>query len=331
MARLHLVDPPITVTLAVSSTVKALLNQTPRATRTPSSRVLALRASVSEDASVLHTQAHRHRGDKCFERGAQARPKSRTYATEPSMDSPCTCECTGDAASRIAVSTSGAGSSTSSINTNSGSIAFAAVLILLSGLFSGLNLGLMSLTEDDLRVVIEGSQDHQEVRWAKRILPLRRRGNLLLCTLLLGNTLVNALIAILLDDLSSGGASLGPLSLGAIITTAVIVVFGEIVPQSVCSRHGLYVGARSLPIVYVFVVLCFPIALPISLILDRILGREIGLGFSRQGLLALIRLNVESSHHRGTSSDAITSADAQLLSGALTFKEKKVGDRQTSS
>ena len=50
------------------------------------------------------------------------------------------------------------------------------VLNLLSGLFSGLNLGLMSLTVEDLNIVIRSSPDKKQVQYAKRILPLRRRG-----------------------------------------------------------------------------------------------------------------------------------------------------------
>ena len=65
------------------------------------------------------------------------------------------------------------------------------ILNMLSGTFSGLNLGLMSLTVEDLEIIIRGSTDPKEVRYAKRILPLRKRGNLLLCTLLIGNTFVN--------------------------------------------------------------------------------------------------------------------------------------------
>ena len=43
-----------------------------------------------------------------------------------------------------------------------------------------------------------------EAKYARAILPLRKRGNLLLCTLLLGNTLVNALIAILSAAFTNG-------------------------------------------------------------------------------------------------------------------------------
>ena len=36
------------------------------------------------------------------------------------------------------------------------------VLVILSGLFSGLNLGLMSFTDDDLGIIIDGSSDERE-------------------------------------------------------------------------------------------------------------------------------------------------------------------------
>ena len=54
------------------------------------------------------------------------------------------------------------------------------VLTCLSGMFSGLNLGLMSLTVEDLNIIVMSSEDPQVVKYAQSILPLRRRGNLLL-------------------------------------------------------------------------------------------------------------------------------------------------------
>ena len=51
----------------------------------------------------------------------------------------------------------------------------AAVLVMLSGLFSGLNLGLMSFSDEDLRIIVEGSPDEQERRDAATIQPLQCR------------------------------------------------------------------------------------------------------------------------------------------------------------
>eukprot|EP00927_Polykrikos_kofoidii_P020658 TRINITY_DN19841_c0_g1_i1.p1 TRINITY_DN19841_c0_g1~~TRINITY_DN19841_c0_g1_i1.p1 ORF type:complete len:400 (+),score=56.80 TRINITY_DN19841_c0_g1_i1:71-1270(+) len=200
------------------------------------------------------------------------------------------------------------------------SVIIAAVLVALSGLFSGLNLGLMSFCDADLQIVIEGSPDKREVADAIRLRPLRSRGNLLLCTLLLGNTLVNALIAILLADLSSG-------VIGAICTTGLIVVFGEIIPQSVCSRHALYVGARSVPIVYLFLLICLPIAYPISLVLDKMLGREMGATFTKTELLALIRLNMADPER--AKEVGLTSEEAEIVKGALTWQDERVDEAMT--
>ena len=58
-----------------------------------------------------------------------------------------------------------------------------------------------------------------------------------------------------------------------------------------CSRHALLVGATVLPVVEALIWLCYPICYPISLLLDVLLGREISGVFSRQGLLALVKLH----------------------------------------
>lgn len=49
---------------------------------------------------------------------------------------------------------------------------------------------------------------------------------------------------------------------------------GEIIPQAVCSRYGLQVGAYSAWFVRVLMWLCCVIAWPISKILDSLLGHE---------------------------------------------------------
>ena len=196
----------------------------------------------------------------------------------------------------------------------------AAVLVALSGLFSGLNLGLMSFAPEDLRIVIEGSPDESERRAAAKIQPLRKTGNLLLCTLLLGNTLVNAAIATLLADATAG-------VLGMFITTGLIVVFGEIVPQSVCSRYALQIGAASVPLVWLFVGITFPVAYPIAKALDWALGGEMSAVYTKGELQSLIRINVEDPQR--VKESGLTPEDGKLLTGALSFKEELVEGAMT--
>jgi len=55
-------------------------------------------------------------------------------------------------------------------------------------LFSGLTLGLLSLDMNGLKIVI-GSGDEKQAKLARAIAPVRKNGNLLLCTLLFGNSI----------------------------------------------------------------------------------------------------------------------------------------------
>ena len=73
------------------------------------------------------------------------------------------------------------------------SIGAAVVLLGLSGLFSGLTLGLMSLDPQGLKIIIAGG-DPVERRQAERILPVREQGNLLLCTPMLTCTQCTAAV-----------------------------------------------------------------------------------------------------------------------------------------
>ena len=182
------------------------------------------------------------------------------------------------------------------------------LLICMSGLFSGLTLGLMGLDKMGLEIVIE-SDDLKNARFAEKIKPVRENGNLLLCTLLLGNVAVNAALSTLTADKFGGIA-------GFLGSTAAITIFGEIVPQAACSRFALYVGAKSVLIVKFFIVLLYPITKPISWILDKVLGDEIGTIHSKTELMALLKQHVK--HH------ALDDEEGDIMTGAIKYREKLV-------
>ena len=83
-------------------------------------------------------------------------------------------------------------------------------LLALSALFSGLTLGLMSLGPHELKRKMALGDTR-----AKKIYAVRRRGNLLLVTLLVGNVACISTMSIFLDSISSG-------LVAALATTALI-------------------------------------------------------------------------------------------------------------
>ena len=110
------------------------------------------------------------------------------------------------------------------------------VLVLLGGLVAGLTIGLMSLDSTNLAILKE-SGTPSEQRCATKIEPLRRNGHLLLVTLLLVNVIVNETLPIMFDAINFTGAW------AVLMSTCLIVVFGEIIPQAVCAKYGLQIGA----------------------------------------------------------------------------------------
>ena len=194
-----------------------------------------------------------------------------------------------------------------------GRIVGAAVLVMLAALFSGLTLGLLGLDVAQLEIIKTAGEPEQR-RLAAIIQPIRKQGNLLLSTLVLGNVAVTSLSAVVLADLTSG-------YVGFAVSTVLIVIFGEIIPQAVCARYALVIGARCIPVVRVIMLLFWPITKPLAVILDYMLGQEIGTTYTRDEFMKLVAMQV--------GSNLFHSSEATIIGGALTFRAKSVKDTAT--
>ncbi|KAG2308501.1 hypothetical protein Bca52824_028249 [Brassica carinata] len=103
---------------------------------------------------------------------------------------------------------------------------------------SGLTLGLMSLGLVELEI-LQRSGTPNEKKQASAIFPVVQKQHQLLVTLLLCNA-----------------------------------VAMEVIPQAICTRFGLVVGANFVWLVHILMIFCYPIAFPIGKILDLVLGHN---------------------------------------------------------
>ncbi|KAG4154020.1 hypothetical protein ERO13_D03G031100v2 [Gossypium hirsutum] len=196
-------------------------------------------------------------------------------------------------------------------------ITIVAGLVLFAGLMSGLTMGLMSLSLVDLEVLAE-SGTLTNSKHAAKILPVVRRQHLLLCTLLICNAAAMEALPIFLDSLVSAWGAI-------LISVTLILMFGEIAPQAVCTRYGLAIGAKVAPFVRVLIWICFPVAYPISKLLDLLLGEGHEALFHRAELRTLVDLHGNEAGKGGE----LTRDETTIIAGALELSKKTAMDAMT--
>ncbi|KAM7482388.1 hypothetical protein LguiB_006971 [Lonicera macranthoides] len=190
-------------------------------------------------------------------------------------------------------------------------------LVLFAGMMSGLTLGLMSLSLVDLEVLAK-SGTPTDRKHAAKILPVVKNQHLLLCSLLICNAAAMEALPIFLDSLITAWGAI-------LISVTLILLFGEIIPQSVCSRYGLAIGAAVAPMVRVLVWICFPVAYPISKLLDFLLGHGRVALFRRAELKALVNMHGNEAGKGGE----LTHDETTIIAGALELSEKTASDAMT--
>ncbi|PFH49155.1 hypothetical protein AMATHDRAFT_195293 [Amanita thiersii Skay4041] len=208
------------------------------------------------------------------------------------------------------------------------------VLVLLSGLFAGLTLGYMSLDETQLNVLSVSGTPTQR-KYANKIKPIRKNGHLLLVTLLLANMIVNETLPIIADPILGGGFP------SVVVSTVLIVIFAEIIPQSLFTRHGLYLGAKMAGLtqilIYALVSLLKNIFLiashasqgivswPVAKFLEFVLGAHHGIIYRRAELKELIAMHSAHAAHGGD----LKTNTVTIIGATLDLQEKVVKQAMT--
>ncbi|KAL8162212.1 hypothetical protein V2J09_013701 [Rumex salicifolius] len=189
-------------------------------------------------------------------------------------------------------------------------------MVVFAGIMSGLTLGLMSLSLVDLEI-LQRSGDPHEKKQAAAILPVVQKQHQLLVTLLLCNACAMEALPLYLDKLVNQFAAI-------VLSVTFVLAFGEVIPQAICSRYGLAVGANFVCLVRILMIICYPIAYPIGKVLDCVLGHNEAL-FRRAQLKALVSIHGKEAGKGGE----LTRDETTIISGALDLTEKTAEEAMT--
>ncbi|KAJ1324920.1 metal transporter CNNM [Microdochium nivale] len=193
------------------------------------------------------------------------------------------------------------------------------VLVLAGGAFAGLTIALMGQDEIYLQVLSTDPEEPQRKN-AKRVLDLLKRGkHWVLVTLLLSNVIVNETLPVVLDRCFGGGVA------AVVGSTVLIVIFGEVLPQSVCVRYGLPIGGYASKPVLALMYFMSPIAWPIAKLLDWLLGEDHGTVYKKSGLKTLVTLHKSL----GEIDERLNQDEVTIISAVLDLKRKAVEDVMT--
>ncbi len=185
------------------------------------------------------------------------------------------------------------------------------LLVIFSAVCSGLNIAIMALDPAELRrkARLGNSQ-------ARAILPLRQRTHLTLASILLVNVAAVSATSLVLEQQLNGW-------LAGLVSTLLIVIFGEILPQAFFARNPLKWTSTFAPLLKIMVAITYIVSKPLQILLDEILPREHPQLQSRQELGLMI------AEHLGTDESELDDDEVEIIRGALQLSEKRVRDIMT--
>lgn len=163
--------------------------------------------------------------------------------------------------------------------------------------------GLLSLDVTKLELkTITGTR--HEKKYAESVLPIVKRHHLLLVTLLLFNSVSNESLPIFLG-------ALFPNYVAILISVSAILIFGEILPSALFTGPGQLAMASYLtPLVWFLMTFFWPIAYPISVVLDWVFGAEEPTSvLSREEFQALVMLQGLQKKPQKSSSASLNGSE----------------------
>jgi putative hemolysin len=194
-----------------------------------------------------------------------------------------------------------------------------AVLIALSGFFSGSEIALFSLGEARVRTFVEEGR-----RGARALAELKSNPERLLATLLIGNNIVNILAAsiataLALDLFGSQGVAYAT---GAM--TLLVLVFGEITPKGLSSANADRVGLAVAPVLLLLSRVLFPLVVPLEALTRAFVRRS-----QRDGQMTVTEGEIREMTLIGHREGSIDEHERRIIERAFFLDETRAWDIMT--
>ena len=140
-------------------------------------------------------------------------------------------------------------------------------LTLFAGIMSGLTVGYLSIDDLVMELKLSTGTD-EEKQFANNIIPVISNHHWLLVTLLLCNSFAMEAMPIFLARIVNE-------ILAIVISVTLVLFFGEIIPQALCTGPNQLKIASFLakPTIFLMYV-TYPISYPLSLLIDHVVGKH---------------------------------------------------------
>jgi len=198
--------------------------------------------------------------------------------------------------------------------TESTEILLFSIGLVVSGFFSAAESALFSIPVDRVRQIIElGGKKGAAFSF------LSNKTNPILVTILVGNNLVNIFAAMISARITARYFPTNSLTYGVVITTVIILLFGEIIPKTLGRGKAELFAFPALKILQIVYYVFYPIVILLCFLITKILGKN-----AQIRTRAITTDELEYLVNRADKEKTIDSKHIDLLASVLEFPTIKV-------
>ena len=192
------------------------------------------------------------------------------------------------------------------------------ILVILSAFFSATETAFTSVNKARLKILAEDGN-----KSAKKALKLTENYDRLLFTILIGNNIVNILMATISTLMFAELITSESLSatVSTAVSTVIVLIFGEITPKTLAKESPEKVASFASYVISFFIIILYPLNLLFTgwkLILSKVFKFKAEDVITEEELLTY----VEEASEDGT----LDENETELISGAIEFNDVEVGD-----